>query len=782
MHFPGIRRPLAGRSFAMSVVGLCLVGVSAACGGASPARSSFPMRSSARSPASTGREVTPQGSRVVAAPPTGPGQIESDWPVGMASADLQGLARDLMARTRAQLATDRQRETLCGNPTDRALRGRRSQATQDLTAPLYPLLQRSLSDAATADPAVSVLLAATQRLVAGAHPVVNESAGGLMWVVADAYARMVCQPHPDLPAVATSAIAMVTERDYLLASLDVLFAHPVAETADPNRYWTARNDLTTFVGETFAKLSAGGADGDVAADAVVAQVTVTGAPFTCDAGAAHTFDRGGSGDSNGVVESGEILGMTLHCRNTSGQRMISQSLLVGERVPAGIVVARDEVVIAEVDAGGDFDLELGPIFLAHSAGDRPSPLELRVQTSPSRDTGAIQLTFQPLQVDVGGVEFSAFDEDRAGSSEPDSSLAMGPDDHFETQVRVTVPVGFAPTVGAVSLAFPADASLFQWEPLASPVCVPDANPEPGHFITADDLDGHVATLEVCRTLDTTSPVALARVAGKRFANVDVAVTIDSPITLAQVGTGLASVGVFSAAMSLGQRQGIPTQRAWTALRVAADLLRPAAATVSALDTPSTAWPPPPPPPAAEVAERVTAALHVLVSARLMTAAEASSLRCPFTALATAAVLNAQMETCVAFAQLNPEQAAVQESFVRHLVGWAQVVEALGDSARALLFGVDLRAAEPKDLFTNPTVLRNALIKALGAPLVGSAGGAATAPVRRWRRGAAQSAGSVGGASDSALFEVVTNGVKSPFADLPRWSFRRYAAIPLEGAQ
>ena len=378
---------------------------------------------------------------------------------------------------------------------------------------------------------------------------------------------------------------------------------------------------------------------------------------------------------------------------------------------------------------------------------------------------------------AGAVSFSTLDEDRAGSSEPDDNLSAGPDDHFEMQLRAAVTSGFVPSVDGVVLAIPADSAWLRWEQLQSHDFVPEVSAEPGHFISADDIDATVASLDVVRRLDTNSPVALVRVTGRRFARVALSVTVVNPIALAQVGGNLAPAGVYAAAVALGQRQGMPVQRAWAALRSASSLLRPAAVWASTPGGSENVWPPP------RIAEeQLAAAMRGLVSKQVLTEAAANNFLCAVHMSASAETDDAASRECGPASTLTPAQSAAREEQARRWVGWAKVAEALGENARALLYGADLQAAEPTDVLTNATVLRNALIKALGAPLAGTVDGAAAVPVRRWRRGAAQSAGPAGSASDSAIFEAITTGANTPFADLPTWAYRRYAAIPLEGPQ
>ena len=293
-----------------------------------------PVVSSAGAGSSPGGEVTQSHGEARPAQTSAP-RLESNWPDGEPSTDLQRTANDLILRTQGWLATPEGRRELCppsATPDDMQ---RAQAATRDLTARFFPHLKRSLQDAEGADPVLHALLDASRSLMSVPTPAVDGVAQGLMWVEADSYRRMVCQPGAKIPQIAAAFFAMVNERTHLLGILEAWVSAPITAPPQPVGYWTQRSDLGQIADRTLTTLSATGPEVDDHNTAVMAQATVTGAPFTCDAGAVHRFDLGNPGGGNHVLESGELLGLRLRCRNIGSSAEVGKPFHAALRLGGG---------------------------------------------------------------------------------------------------------------------------------------------------------------------------------------------------------------------------------------------------------------------------------------------------------------------------------------------------------------------------------------------------------------------------------------------------------------
>jgi len=723
--------------------------------------------------------------------------------VSEANPSLQAILRDVSARTKTQLATSADRGVLCGPATTPDSARARARAAQSLLVPIHPLLSRRTAEMNAAEPALRALVDASEALLDAANPSVSRVTDGLMWALAEAYARKVCESDADVPALATAAIAMANEDPFVRSQLSTLFTTPIVPAAVRGRYWTKRDDL---VGSASGALTARAAAAPALRPGAptFGQAAVSGAPFSCESELLRTFDRSGPGDDNGVHEGGEVFGVTLRCTNTSGQRMLSQSLVLADPVTAHVVLGREEIVVPEAAPGETFEVPLGPLYVANSAGPRPDPLALRVLSSRGSSEGTMALRFQPLAVTVLEVGFSAPDEDLPGSSEQDDSPAFGPNDRFEVQVRTRVPLDFAPRVNGVSLAHEPDSAIFDLGSLAVPDVVADPNGESGTFFTVDDLDGRVGSREMCATLDVRSPLAIVRVPRRRFAKIDIGLSVSSPITQAQIASRLAPVSFFAASTTLGQQQRIPTRAAWDALRNAGSALEPAVALHNRWkeENERARNAPPPTPDPDVVSTRVAEAVRVLEQSRVIDAATRRALLALFPAPCPGSdatpscgapranvrvdpgTLSRFMLLCHALGERDansecenllramatpaPEVSAEQiESRVplaRRLLKWSMLASAFGDDAWKILAGIDVRTSDPEAFLSNDRALRNALAASVDAPLsegTPTPAGGSTAP------------------TSPAFLRAVALAATTSIPSLPTWTLSRFVSLPLE---
>ncbi len=841
----------------------------AACGGASvslPTGATNGVRwatGTARSgdPASGGAAPAPMpqgwGGAAPAPMPQGSApssiDVESLWPIAEANPSLQAVFREVTSRTLAQLGTSRDREVLCSSGTTVNAARARARAAQSLLLPLHPLLTRRAGEMTASEPTIRALFDASEALLAPANPSVPRVEDGLMWALAEAYAQKVCVTDADVPALVTAAITMVNEDPFLRSQFTTLFTAPIVPADVPGRYWTKRNDL---VGAARGALTSRAARAPALRPGapVFGQASSSGAPFSCESNLLRTYDRSGPGADNGIHEAGEVFGLTLRCRNTSGQRLLSQSIVLADTTAPNIVFGREEVVVPEAAAGETFEVPLGPLYVASSAGPRPEPLALRVLSSRGRSEGTMELRFQPLAVGIVEVGFTAPDEDVAGASERDDSPALGPDDRFEMQVRIRVPVEYTPAITGVALAYAPDATIFDLGSLASPDVATDPGSESGGlvttastgapsgnpytvpgsvssvFVTIDDLDGRVGSREVCASLDTRSPLAIVRVPGRRFAKIDVGLSVSSPITLAQIASRIAPVSFFAAATALGQRQGMPTRAAWNAIRDAASALQPATALLARWEEERklarSAWPPSPDP--AAVVARVTEAVRVLEQSRVIDPATRRALLAQFPApcpgsddapacgaprtnvrvdpgtLSRFMLLchalgerdaNSECESLLRTMAMPTPEASVEQietrvPLARRLLQWSMLASAFGDNAWKILAGIDVRTSDPEAFLENDTAVRNALAASLDAPLSDDAPTSA-APARsdadegsssrRRRRDerAAEAAPAATPPASPAILRAVALAATTTIPELPSWSLSRFVSLPLE---
>ena len=738
---------------------------------------------------------------------TGAVRLESNWPDGEPSTDLQRTAYELIQRTQGWLATADGRRELCprsGAPDDMLTA---LAATKDLTARFFPHLKRSMQGAEGADPVLHALLDVSRGLLSIHPPVVDDVTHGLMWVEADAYRRMVCQPGAKVPLVVGAFVAMVNERAHLLGLLDAWVSAPITAPAQAGSYWTQRSDLGQIADRTLTALSATGPDVDDDSTAVMAQATVTGAPFTCEAGALHRFDLGSPGGSNHVLESGELLGLRLRCRNIRRTRMVSQSIvgmanqsILTTPATPGIVYLGGETVVPEVNAGMEFDLAVGPIYLSSDTDARAATLDLRVESSGAPEPGTLHLAFRPITVETTEISFATPpDEDRPGSSESDSEgpgLA-GPDDRLELLVRTGVTQGFAPTLGPVTFALPADGSVFSLDAMGNQDFAPDTAGA-GRFVSVDDLDIHVGPRTAFQTLDQRTPVALARLRGNRVARVQISVGIDSPTTLATVAQGLAPAAVLNATGLLAQRQGITAPAAFAALTRAGALLSTITSQLHSWDERDGATHDGPDDGV------VSAALVVLRTAHLLSPESARSLHASLTpsdpralwavdVMEHLGMVDASSAAALRANALGRGDGPMSDAVRKRLWRWSTLatifnMEQSGANASLILSGVDLLTADPTAVLGNATVLRNVLAIALDAPVRGDAAPAAvtTGGGRHGRHAGGhgenvEPAAPMRGGNMGSILEGVAAACSTSSTPLPTWSFQRYVLLPIESA-
>ncbi len=837
------RRRRASVGTALSIAGLssCLAVLAlSAC--SSPQRVSqrtMPQPVAPSNPYASPPAPPEQASQVVPAPPTR-GTVETAWTSAESFQTLQAIVRDVIGRTRAQLGSSRSRGILCGAATTTEALQTRAQAMQSLLLPVHPLLTRVLQNLIANDASVRALVGASESLLSRATPVVPNVNDGLMWVLAEIYARGVCAADADIPALAVAVLSMANEDAFVRDAIDTIFTTPIIPPATAGRYWTKRDDLIQLATATVTLLAAPAPSADEGAADLVdpfdaasetstvafAQASVQGAPFACDGGALRAFDRGGPGNDNRIHESGEVFGLVLRCRNTSGQRMMSQSIILGESIPQGFVVGREEVVVAEVAAGEEFDLPISPLYVATSAGARPDPLALRVVSSRASTSGTLELRFQPLTFALSEATFTSLDEDLSGASEPDDVPNFGPNDQFETQLRIRATDGFTPSITNIALAHEADEAIFTLGTLSSEEFVAELAADPGTFVSLDDLDGRVASRDACAALDTYSPIPITRVPGRRFVSLDLRVVPTSPLTLALIARQLAPISMFAAASTLGQRQEISTFAAWNALRSAGGRLQPAAGLLARWksERDSNGGLAPASVDLGVVAQRVKEAVELLRDRRIIDTATRRALiaqfpaPCPESAETSTCgaprsdvridpgTLSRFMLLCHALGERDAnsecegllramatptssvpiDQLEARIPLARRIVRWAEIASAFGTDAGRMLVGVDVRTNDAENLFENETVLRNALVAALDTPL-GADAAPAAAPVaeserqrrrRERREGATATTAAAVGAP--TFLRAVAFAATKPVPPLPTWSASRYVSLILEG--
>jgi hypothetical protein len=736
---------------------------------------------------------------VIVAPPTGSGLAESEWPNTTPNPDLQGLTDGIVSRTRTALFTPATRRSLCGDSADPTALRARADAVVEILRPLRGLLGRAIGTLQSDDPTLRDLFTVLEELVSQRSPSVTDVSSGLAWVVGDAYARVVCAPENSVPHAAAAVVAMANEPLHVRRFLEKLAVAPVEAPRERTRYWTARTDLTEFAGQLLAELSATGDGVASAGTATLAQAAVEGAPFTCDPGALHRFDVGGPGNGNRVAELGELVGMRLHCRNNARTRMLSQSIVVGDQIPPGLVYVGRETVVPEVDAGGEFDLPVGPVYLSSALGATPIALGLRVVDSATGATGNLRITFQPMAVSVDEVGLTPFEEDLPGSSTEDSAAGAGPGDHLETRVALGTQQGLLPTVDGVEPALAADRAIFNFGALATPATLGDPS-RANRFVSADDFDVSVGSPEAFESLDLRSPVALARLPNRRVARVRLGLTIESPTMLATIARGLAAESIFTAATALAQSQGISASESWAALSRAGALVAPVSAQVAswaeadrtrvgAAEHPDDA--------------AVLAAVGALRAARLLDAATERSLRARFVAVNPRALwaidsmvrlglLDEAGANALRSAAQERVSVAIDDPSRTRLVRWAELAARLAEQATELLRGIDPSTADPAQALASEALMRNALLAALGRPLRDAAPPAANAPAegredsdddRHHRRSEHRSERhperSRAQPDLRPVFAGIAAAAAAPIPPLPTWRFERFVSFPVE---
>jgi hypothetical protein len=769
-----------------------LASATAACGS-----TTLPPRSSASTASANASSASANASSAI--PIAGDGLPESDWLDGEPSSNLQQVSDELAQRTLGWLATQAGRNELCALSRAPNATQAGANATKQLTQPLFPMTIRAMRSAELSDPVLHSLLDASRALLMAHPPAVTDVAHGLMWVEADAYRRAVCQPGANTPLIAGAFVAMVNERAHLLGLLDAWVSAPITAPAQPGSYWTQRSDLRQIADRTLTALSETGPAVDDHSTAVMAQATVSGAPFTCEPGALHRFDLGSSGGSNHVLESGELLGVRLRCRNVRRTRMVSQSLLFASGAP-GIVYVGGETVLPEVNAGEEFDLPVGPIYVSSVTDARAATLTLRVESSGAPEEGALRLSFRPITVETTGISFATPpDEDRPGSSvsDPQGDGLAGPDDRLELLLRTSITPGFAPTLGPLTFALPADGSVFNLDAMDNLDFAPD-RVGAGQFVSVDDLDIRVGPREAFTGLDVSAPVALARLRGNRVARVAISVGIDSPTTLATVAQGLAPAAVLAATGLLAQRQGITAPAAFAALTRAGRLLSPVTAQLRAWEASSHEAAEPPDDNAVSGALAALRAAHLISPATVRSLQTSMSPSDPRALWAVDVMEHLGMVDGSSAAALRANatgrsDGAMSEALRIRLTRWTTLLTALnadssGPSPSAVLRDVDVLTAEPSETLRNATVLRNVLAIALEAPLRGDGAPAAvTADDGRHgrHRGShgdnAEAAAPTRGDNMGSILEGVAAACSTSSSPLPTWSFQRYVLLPIESA-
>jgi hypothetical protein len=147
-------------------------------------------------------------------------------------------------------------------------------------------------------------------------------------------------------------------------------------------------------------------------------------------------DHSMSGASNGRVDHGDLIELTLRQQNRGSLWRFSESLLMQALPPCAAVFSRSgEVVLAEQPPNSSVRTALPALYLSDSCSSTER-IDFLLASSRESSTDTVTLTIRPRSTYLSIMPM-AMEEDEPGSSRYDDSLGLGPLDAVELLLRAS---------------------------------------------------------------------------------------------------------------------------------------------------------------------------------------------------------------------------------------------------------------------------------------------------------------------------------------------------------
>lgn len=323
-------------------------------------------------------------------------------------------------------------------------------------APWAAAVTRTLAEARERHPELLILEAGLDAALTDSAAPQAGATNALLWMMTEAAIATTCGERTLAPLVLPVVLTRwATSAEAILASLfQDVGPHAWVKTRVTEDYWLSQQPVIRALQARLERdIKSLGAPSPSQHPHVTQSdrgaTVVTRSPdgsVACASTANVEMDESASGfgSHNGLVDPGEMIRFGLDCRNASGTRLMSESLILDQLPGCMLHTGSSERTLPESAPGASMPLTLGPFVVTDRCSDQ-EVITYRLISTHRREA-TITLTVEPRSVDPQ-VSVAALDRDAAGSSTRGSGTSL------ETGARAEVTLALAahatlPTIAA----------------------------------------------------------------------------------------------------------------------------------------------------------------------------------------------------------------------------------------------------------------------------------------------------------------------------------------------